>query len=88
MPDAEKFPDTILSIINGKQKGLMIQLTQEQAEILRKRTGTLLLSGEAGSGKTTIIDMIVGLLRPTEGEIYYGHTNQRKIDITSLRKKI
>ena len=55
LPNAEKFPDNILSIINGRQKGLQIQLTQEQAEILRKRTGPLLLSGEAGSGKTTII---------------------------------
>lgn len=44
--------------------------------------------GESGSGKTTIIDMIVGLLRPTIGNIYYGKINQNNLDLSSFRKDI
>ncbi len=44
--------------------------------------------GESGSGKTTIIDMIAGLLQPTSGSIYYGNINHKHIDIISFRKEI
>ena len=33
------------------------------------------LVGESGSGKTTIAKMIMGLVKPTAGEIYYEDTN-------------
>jgi peptide/nickel transport system ATP-binding protein len=40
--------------------------------------------GESGSGKTTLAKMLLGLLKPTEGEIYF----QGKLrDISSHRKK-
>ena len=44
--------------------------------------------GESGSGKTTIIDMVVGLLKPTTGSIYYGKINQDNLDLSSFRKEI
>ena len=44
--------------------------------------------GQSGSGKTTVIDMIAGLLQPTSGSIYYGNINQKQIDIVSFRKEI
>ena len=50
-----------------------------------------LVIGESGSGKTTIMKMMVGLLRPDSGEIIYdgddflAMTNQQRQDI---RKKI
>lgn len=46
------------------------------------------LIGKSGSGKTTIIDMIVGLLKPSDGEIYFGKINQKDLDLISLRKEI
>jgi peptide/nickel transport system ATP-binding protein len=40
--------------------------------------------GESGSGKTTFAKMILGLLKPTEGDIYF---QGRKRDIRSSKKK-
>ena len=40
--------------------------------------------GESGSGKTTLAKMLLGLINPTEGEIYY---HEKKRDISSHQKK-
>lgn len=40
--------------------------------------------GESGSGKTTLAKMLLGLINPTEGEIYF---QGEKRDISSHRKK-
>jgi peptide/nickel transport system ATP-binding protein len=40
--------------------------------------------GESGSGKTTLAKMLLGLIKPTEGEVYF---QGKKRDISSQRKK-
>ncbi len=40
--------------------------------------------GESGSGKTTLAKMLLGLINPTEGEIYY---HEKKRDISSHKKR-
>jgi peptide/nickel transport system ATP-binding protein len=40
--------------------------------------------GESGSGKTTLAKMLLGLINPTEGEIYF---QGQKRDLSSQRKK-
>ena len=40
--------------------------------------------GESGSGKTTLAKMLLGLLNPTDGEIYF---QGKKRDISSQKKK-
>lgn len=40
--------------------------------------------GESGSGKTTLSKILLGLINPTEGEIYF---QGQKRDISSHRKK-
>jgi peptide/nickel transport system ATP-binding protein len=40
--------------------------------------------GESGSGKTTLAKMLLGLINPTEGDIYFQGT---KRDISSQKKK-
>lgn len=40
--------------------------------------------GESGSGKTTFAKMLLGLLKPTEGEIYF---QGKKRDISSQKKR-
>ena len=43
---------------------------------------TNLIIGRSGAGKTVLLKMLVGLLTPTEGKIWYG-----KVDFSSLDKK-
>lgn len=40
--------------------------------------------GESGSGKTTLAKMLLGLINPTEGDVYY---HEQKRDISTHRKK-
>lgn len=40
--------------------------------------------GESGSGKTTLAKMILGLLKPTEGEIYF---QGKRLDLSTYGKK-
>jgi len=40
--------------------------------------------GESGSGKTTLAKMLLGLINPTEGDIYF---QGQKRDISSQKKK-
>ena len=40
--------------------------------------------GESGSGKTTLAKMLLGLIKPTEGEVYF---QGKKRDISNQRKK-
>lgn len=40
--------------------------------------------GESGSGKTTLAKMLLGLLKPTEGEVYF---QGKKRDISTQKKK-
>ena len=44
--------------------------------------------GENGSGKTTIVKLILGLYRDYEGEILINDLNLKDIDITKYQKKI
>ena len=44
--------------------------------------------GKTGSGKSTIINLICRLYDPTEGKIYIGNENIKKLNLYNLRKKI
>jgi len=83
-------PDDRLSILRGRG------LTKEFG-IGRRRTlavdhvdfdfyaGEIVsIVGESGSGKTTLAKMLLGLINPTDGEIYY---HEQKRDISTQQKK-
>jgi peptide/nickel transport system ATP-binding protein len=45
---------------------------------------TVSIVGESGSGKTTLAKMLLGLINPTEGEVYF---QGKKRDISTQKKK-
>ncbi len=49
---------------------------------------TVAFIGSSGSGKTTIVDLIVGLLEPQEGDITYDSVTQKKLDYPSFRTRV
>jgi ATP-binding cassette subfamily C protein len=50
--------------------------------------GLIVLFGPSGSGKTTIADLLIGLLRPTAGDIWIDDQALSRIDIQLWRKMI
>ena len=49
---------------------------------------TILIKGESGTGKSTLIDMIMGLIKPDSGYITIDGINYNEINFQSLRKII
>lgn len=47
---------------------------------------TNLIIGQSGSGKTVLMKCLVGLLRPTSGDILYDGRNFRDLDTSQLRQ--
>jgi len=46
------------------------------------------LTGHSGAGKTTVIDLISGLIRPQQGDVYIDDTALAEVDITHWRQHI
>ena len=44
--------------------------------------------GESGKGKTTLLNLIVGMLNPTEGRIMFGGKDLFQLDLRSVHKKV
>lgn len=44
--------------------------------------------GESGKGKTTLLNLIVGALSPSSGDILFGGVNLKNADLRELHKKI
>ena len=44
--------------------------------------------GESGAGKTTIFDILTGLITPQSGTIWINGKNYEELDLSSLRRKI
>ena len=48
----------------------------------------LAIVGETGCGKSTLVRLLLGLEEPTEGTIYYDGNDMRRLNLSSLRKRI
>ena len=49
---------------------------------------TIAFVGESGAGKTTILNMVIGFLRATEGKVFIDGNDIEEIDLQSYRRNI
>lgn len=63
-------------------------LVVDQFSYKFKSNKVYFIIGESGVGKTTLIKMLGGYLKPDEGEIYYNKVNLNDIDIDALHRSI
>jgi len=58
----------------------------ESASLTIKSGETIAIVGENGSGKSTIIRLIMGLYQPKEGIVFYGDTDICKVSLKKITK--
>lgn len=49
---------------------------------------TIALVGESGAGKSTVLNMLIGFMRPDSGEILLDGENMRNLDFRSFRRHL
>ena len=62
--------------------------TLENINLEIGRNETVAIVGESGSGKSTLMNVISGILTPTQGKIFVDGLDYRQADITTLQKRI
>ena len=60
----------------------------EDCNIKIKKNKITFFVGKTGTGKSTIIDLILGLQSPVSGKIYYDKDSLEEINIKTLRDKV
>lgn len=84
MPDEKKICLSVTGLTKvfgfGNQKTLAV----DHVDMDLYEGEVVSIVGESGSGKTTLARMLLGLLNPTEGEVYF---QGQKRDISSHKKK-
>lgn len=53
-----------------------------------KKGQTLLIRGESGTGKSTLLSIICGILLPQRGQVHINGIDLREVDSSSLRERI
>lgn len=93
-PDIEQNEDKLtLSKITGAIEFRNVSFSHQPGQpainnisVSIKPGQTIALVGPSGAGKTTFINLALGLLRPDSGEIYIDGHNINDIDMRSVRK--
>ena len=84
MPDENKICLSTVGLTKVFGFGRNTTLAVDHVDIDFYESEVASIVGESGSGKTTLAKMLLGLLKPTEGEIYFQGT---KRDIRTRKKK-
>jgi len=73
--------DVTLIFPNGKK-------ALDKINVNIKSKSVVAFVGQSGSGKSTVANVITGILRPTEGEILLGNVSYRNLNLKTLRENI
>jgi len=57
-------------------------------KLIFDRPSVNLIIGSSGSGKTTFIDLIIGLIKPSSGDIFINSVNLTDVNLKSYRQRI
>ena len=82
--------DEISSFLSGRDLtrefgfGRQRTIAVDHVDFNFKENEVVSIVGESGSGKTTLAKMLLGLIKPTDGEVYF---QGKKRDISTRRKK-
>jgi ATP-binding cassette subfamily C protein len=97
--EAEKEREEILGeqpppVIKKSIRLDQVSFTYDQRRVLKKvsltfPTGLLtVIVGPSGAGKTTVADLVIGLLRPQKGEVWVDDLPLAQVDLRSWRRMI
>jgi ABC-type multidrug transport system fused ATPase/permease subunit len=64
------------------------QKTINNIDLVINKGKSLAMVGSSGSGKSTVADLVLGLLEPNKGDIYIDNTSLKDIDLMSYRKRV
>lgn len=84
-PEIEQIKEIQLQNLSFEYKQDIPVLKQVNLEV--ERLKTLALVGGSGSGKTTMVNLIIGLLEPVSGEILINGQTRSNFDKASYRKR-
>ncbi len=80
-----KFRDVCFEYLN---KDVSSKFKLDQINIEINRGEVIFITGGNGSGKSTFINLLTGLFKPTEGKIYYNDHLLTEEDYTFYRNKV
>lgn len=96
-PEILDYSDTVDDhLINGKIefKDLTFQYTKDTAPVLKninltiEQGQSLAIVGRTGSGKTTLVNLLLRLFNPHRGQLYVDGVDINKIPLATLRQSI
>lgn len=59
-----------------------------QVDVVIEPGETVAIVGASGSGKTTLTKLLMGLLKPSQGEVRYGGRSLRQLGLSNVRSKL
>ena len=90
----EKFGNQIFSDINENIKFVDVNFSYYETEkilekinLTIKKNSITALVGASGSGKSTVVDLLIGLQTPDNGKIEVDQKNLKDLDIQTFREK-
>ena len=64
------------------------KLVLNNLNLIIKKNECVGIIGNSGIGKSTLLDLITGIIKPTSGQIYFSGENIKDINISSWRNKV